>query len=80
VSAATAVSWEISFSATGLPLAFNPSQRELTAPLITSVRPSTVPQRYLTRGLITGEGNQATLTRSGEQLISLLTDNFPITP
>jgi murein DD-endopeptidase MepM/ murein hydrolase activator NlpD len=79
-SAATAVSWEISFSATGLPVAFNPSQREVTAPLVTSVRPSTVPQRYLTRGLITGEGNQATLTRSGEQLISLLTDNFLTTP
>ena len=78
-SAATAVSWEISFSATGLPVAFNPSQREVAAPLVTSVRPSTVPQRYLTRGLITGEGNQATLTRSGEQLISLITDDFPIT-
>jgi murein DD-endopeptidase MepM/ murein hydrolase activator NlpD len=78
-SAATAVSWEISFSATGLPVAFNPSQREVAAPLVTSVRPSDVPQRYLTRGLITGEGNQATLTRSGEQLVSLITDDFPIT-
>ena len=44
------------------------------------MRPSTVPQRYLTHGLITGEGNQATLTRSGEQLISLITDNFLTTP
>ena len=78
-SAATAVSWEISFSATGLPVAFNPSQREVAAPLVTSVRPSNVPQRYLTRGLITGEGNQATLTRSGQQLVALITDDFPIT-
>ena len=72
-----AVSWEISFSATGLPLAFNPSQREVAAPLVTSVRPSTVPQRYLTRGLITGDGDHATLTHSGEQLIAQLTYDFP---
>ena len=78
-SAEGAISWEISFSATGLPVAFNPSQREVTAPTVTAVRPSTVPQRYLTRGLITGDGNRATLTHSGEQLVALLTDNFPVT-
>ena len=49
-------SWEISFSATGLPVAFTPSRREVTGPVLTSVRPSTVPHRYLTRGLVTGEG------------------------
>ncbi len=74
-----AVSWEISFSATGLPVAFNPSQREVAAPIVTSIRPSTIPHRYLTRGLVTGEGNQATLTPGGRQLVSLLTDDFPIT-
>lgn len=73
------VSWEISFTATGLPVAFEPSSREVTAPLITSIFPSQVPHRYLTRGLVTGEGNRATLTHSGEQLIALLTDEFPIT-
>ncbi len=78
-SAEGAISWEISFSATGLPVAFNPSQREVAAPTVTAVRPSTVPQRYLTRGLITGEGNHATLTQSGHQLMALLTDDFPIT-
>ncbi len=74
-----AVSWEISFSATGMPVAFTPSKRELAAPAVTSVRPSTIPHRYLTRGLVTGEGNQATLTKSGLQLVTLLTDTFPIT-
>jgi len=78
-SAEGAVSWEISFSATGLPVAFNPSQRAVAAPTVTSVRPSTVPQRYLTRGLITGEGNHVSLSQSGTQLVDLLTDNFPIT-
>ena len=78
-NATGAVSWEISFSATGLPVAFNPSQREVTTPTVTAVRPSTVPHRYLTRGLITGEGNHATLTPAGNNLVALLTDDFPIT-
>ncbi len=71
-----ATSWEISFSANGLPIAFNPSQREVAAPIVTSIRPSTVPQRYLTRGLVNGEGNRATLTPAGLKLIGLLTDDF----
>jgi hypothetical protein len=75
-----AASWEISFSATGLPVAFTASQRVVTAPTVTAVRPSTVPHRYLTRSLISGEGNQATLSNSGKQLVSLLTEDFPITP
>ncbi len=75
-----AVSWEISFSATGLPVAFNPSQRQVVGPTVTSVRPSAVPHRYLTRGLVNGEGNHATLTQAGNNLVALLTDDFPIAP
>ena len=75
-----AISWEISFSATGLPIAFRSSKLEVAAPTVTAVRPSTVPQRYLTRGLISGEGNHATLTQSGNNLVALLTDDFPIAP
>lgn len=75
-----AVSWEISFSATGLPVAFNPSTREVAAPVVTSIRPSTIPQRYLTRGLVIGEGNQASLTTAGKNLVALLTDDFPTAP
>jgi murein DD-endopeptidase MepM/ murein hydrolase activator NlpD len=78
-SAEGAVSWEISFTATGLPVAFQPSQRQVAAPIVTSVRPSTVPHRYLTRGLINGEANHATLTSSGNKLVALLTDDFPVT-
>jgi murein DD-endopeptidase MepM/ murein hydrolase activator NlpD len=75
-----AVSWEISFSATGLPVAFSPSKRSVTEATLTSVRPSTTPHRYLTRGLVTGEGNQASLSTSGQKLVALLTDDFPISP
>lgn len=73
-----AVSWEISFSATGLPVAFTPSKRTVTEPTLTSIRPSTTPHGYLTRGLVTGEGNQASLSTSGKKLIALLTNDFPI--
>jgi murein DD-endopeptidase MepM/ murein hydrolase activator NlpD len=77
--AATAKSWEISLSATGFPVAYNPSDRQVTVPTITAVRTSTVPHHYLTRGLVSGTGNQATLTKSGEKLIALLTNHFPVT-
>lgn len=79
-SAEKPVSWEISFSATGLPVAFTPSQRVVLAPTVTSVRPSTIPHRHLTRGLVTGEGNRAELTAGGKSLVALLTDGFPATP
>jgi murein DD-endopeptidase MepM/ murein hydrolase activator NlpD len=68
----SATSWEISFSATGHPVDFAPSDRLVTAPIITQVRPSEIPHRHLTRGLVTGEGNQASLSTGGLQLISLL--------
>jgi len=73
-------SWELSFSATGLPTRIAPSQRKVTAPVITQVRPSPVPHRFLTRNLVTGEGTTATLTRSGSDLIALLMGDFPAGP
>lgn len=74
----TAVSWEIGFSATGQPVSFTPSQQPVEIPVVTSIRPSEIPHRYLTRNLVTGQNNRASLTRSGKQLVSLLTDDFPI--
>lgn len=73
-------SWQISFSATGLPVAFEPSQSIVDVPLVTSVRPSAIPHRLHTRGLITGEGNNASLSASGLKLVALLMDNFPPAP
>jgi murein DD-endopeptidase MepM/ murein hydrolase activator NlpD len=78
--AAGAQSWEISFSATGFPIAFNPSKRQVTAPTVTAVRDSAFPHRYLTRNLISGEGKVATLSKNGEKLVSQLTNNFPVPP
>ena len=73
-------SWEMAFTATGLVVSIAPSQLEVTEPVVSAVRNSRIPHRYLTRGLIDGNGNSATLTRSGKQLIALLTDNFPLDP
>ena len=71
---------EIGFTATGLPVSFAPTSLSVTTSIITSVRPSKFPHRHLTRGLVTGEGNRATLTDGGKKLIALLTDDFPVTP
>jgi hypothetical protein len=76
-SAENALSWEISFSATGHPIGFTSSQRQVSAPIITQIRPSSIPQRHLTRGLVTGEGNRASLTNDGKKLVALLMDDFP---
>jgi murein DD-endopeptidase MepM/ murein hydrolase activator NlpD len=70
-------SWEITFSATGQPISFSPSTREVKAAIVTSVKASAKPHRYLTRNLITGIGNKATLTPQGQQLVALITDQFP---
>lgn len=75
-----ALSWEISFSSTGMPVAYAPSDRKVDAAIVTSIRPSTIPHRFMTRNLITGQDNRATLTSGGKQLVALLTDDFPISP
>jgi murein DD-endopeptidase MepM/ murein hydrolase activator NlpD len=77
-ASAAGSSWEISFSATGQPVAFTPSPRKVAAPLVTSIRPSDVPHRYLTRNLVTGQGNRASLTESGRKLVALITGDFPV--
>lgn len=72
-----AVSWDIAFSATGHPIAFIPSKRPVVDAVLSSIRPSATPHRYLTRGLVIGEGNQASLSPTGKKLVSLITDSFP---
>ena len=71
-------SWDISFTATGFPIAFTPGDKQVAKPTVTAVRPSKIPHRYLTRNLINGQDNQASLARNGESLVSLLMDDFPV--
>jgi hypothetical protein len=54
-----------------------PKDTPVVAPILSSIRPSSVPHRLLTRGLVIGEGNQASLSPSGKNLVALLTDDFP---
>jgi hypothetical protein len=78
--AAPSPSWEISFTPTGLVVGIAPGTKEVAEPTVTAVRNSRIAHRHLTRNLIDGNGTNATLTRSGKQLIALLTDSFPTTP
>lgn len=73
-----ASSWEIAFSETGMPLSVRASERSVTKPTITMVKPSTIPHRHRTRGLLSGEGAQASLASDGTNLLNLLSGNFPV--
>lgn len=75
-----ATSWEISFTNTGLPIAVTASERSVTTPIVTYLRSGTIPQTYLTRGLINGTGSTASLTAGGKQLVALLCGDFPTPP
>jgi len=71
------VSWEIGFAATGHAISFTPSIRPISQAAVSHIRPSEIPQRWLTRGLLRGEGNHASLSSSGRQLLALVLDDFP---
>jgi len=75
-----ATSWEISFTATGLPIAVTASERSVKSPIVTYLRSATIPQTYLTRGLVNGTGSTASLTSNGKQLVALLCGDFPVAP
>lgn len=69
-------SWEIGFAATGHVISFTPSNRKVDKAVISHLRPSEINQSYLTRGLITGKGNTASLSRNGSLLVALVMDDF----
>lgn len=71
------VSWEVGFAATGHAISFTPSSRQVSAPVVSHIRPSEIPQRWLTRGLLTGEGAGTTLSAGGRSMVSLVMDSFP---
>ncbi len=69
-------SWEIAFSASGIPLSVSPSNRSVTAPRVTSVRKCRSKHEYHTKGIITGTGHRASLTKTGKHFIELITGRF----
>lgn len=72
----TVNSWEIGFTATGHVVSFTPRSREVKQAMVSQIRPAEINQSYLTRGLISGNGNQVTLSRDGKRLVSLILDHF----
>jgi len=69
-------SWEISFTASGFPLAVCPSMRSVTSPRVTAVTKCLSKQEYHTKKLLTGTGHRASLTATGKRYISLVTSQF----
>ncbi|MDP4625139.1 MAG: M23 family metallopeptidase [Akkermansiaceae bacterium] len=70
-------SWEIGFAATGHAISFTPSERVVTEPVVTHLRPAEIPQRWLTRGLLQGEGSKVSLSPGGRSMVALVMDDFP---
>jgi len=69
-------SWEIGFAATGHAISFTPSNRKVDSAVVSHLRPSDINQSFLTRGLVTGTGNTASLSPNGKRLVSLVMDDF----
>jgi murein DD-endopeptidase MepM/ murein hydrolase activator NlpD len=64
--------WRVTFSAWGLPLRIRATTDSIAAPQLTGIPPNqTFPHSLNTRGLVTGSGENATLTPSGLSLIRL---------
>lgn len=68
--------WEISFASTGFPLAVTPSNRAVVRPTVTFVKPTKSNHSYHTKGIISGNGEQATLTPLGQRVIALISGSF----
>lgn len=69
-------SWELSFSASGLPLGIAPGHRNVSTPLVTFVRTTQSRHEYYTVSRLSGTGRRATLTNSGKRYIKLVTGDF----
>lgn len=71
-------SWEFAFTASGLPVGVNPSNRSVEKPTVTYVKPSVANHRLKTRGYLTGSGERATLRKNGLRYLRLLVPSaFP---
>ena len=73
-------SWEIAFTASGFPVSVSPSKRSVTKPRVSSVRKCLSKHEYHTKGLISGTGYRATLSKTGTRFIELITETTPATP
>jgi murein DD-endopeptidase MepM/ murein hydrolase activator NlpD len=70
---ANAKSWEVSFARSGVPLKIEARDEIVSEPKLSYVKDTDIDCRYLTRGEVTGRGEQAHLSESGMRLMRLLT-------
>lgn len=70
-------SWEMAFTRSGFPVGIAPSQKTVSSPTVTYVRPNRINHRHYTKGFLSGVGSSATLTKSGSRFIAMITDEFP---
>ncbi|MGI8604242.1 MAG: M23 family metallopeptidase [Verrucomicrobiales bacterium] len=69
-------SWEISFTASGLPLHFEPSEQHLPYPIVSSIVPFTGKHSWKTMGRVGGTDTAATLTPKGTEYVNLVMGAF----
>lgn len=69
-------SWELSLSSSGFPISISLSNRKVSQPLITYIRPCQSKHEYHTKKFVTGTGSRASLTQTGSRYIELLTGDF----
>lgn len=70
-------SWQIAFTRAGFPVGIAPSDKVVSEPTVTYVRPTSIDHRHYTIGRLTGSGSTAKLSASGKRFVALITDDFP---
>ncbi|MBE2286445.1 MAG: M23 family metallopeptidase [Prosthecobacter sp.] len=66
------VSWEVTFSRWGLPLAVKTSNTPVSQPVVTWVKDAGIPHYTHTRGCVTGSGSTGKLTTEGLRFVKLV--------
>lgn len=66
-------SWEISFTADGLPVRVEPSSRSISKPTVTMAAKAPAAYGYMTKGRLAGSGDRYYLSKSGHRYAALLT-------
>ena len=69
-------SWEITFTAWGLPVSVKPGAAAVAQPALTWIKPSTLPYYFPTRGCVTGSQGKAVLTPEGVGYAQLVSGSF----
>ena len=72
----SSVSWDITFSRSGMPLRIEPTAEPSRGPELVWVRESAVPHAWNTRDRLVGTGARATLSASGLNYVRLVSGDF----